>query len=62
MSRKWKRKAPRIEPPTWTFSPEMMTGFYIISVSRNEKCYAEKYLKENPPIFNKFEFLKGRFK
>lgn len=64
MSRKWKNKAPKPKPPTWTFSRDMMTGFFIISVSRNEKCYAEKFFKESeyPPIFDKFEFLKGRFK
>lgn len=63
MSRKkWKKVVPK---PKWRFSAAMMDGFYIISVYRGERCYAEQFFKEYEyikPIFGRFEFLKGMFK
>jgi len=63
-NRKWKKLARKTEPPKWTFTTEMMAGFFVISVYRGERCYAEQFFKESayPPIFGKFQFLKGMFK
>lgn len=52
-------------PPQWSFPKlDILYGFYIMSVSRNERCYAEQFFQEKtePPIFDKFEFLKDEFK
>lgn len=38
--------------------------FYVLSVTRNEKCYAQEFFAQlfDKPIFpDKFDFLKDRF-
>jgi hypothetical protein len=48
----------------WTFNSDCLVGYYVLSVSRNERCYAKEFFGElrDEPIFSTpFDFLKDKF-